>query len=217
MRSSKPDERTRYLHALFGVSEDKILEVHASAPPRLGLAQLDVLEGQFLRLLIKLAGVKTIVEVGTCVGFSAICMAQSLPENGHIYTIEKNQENVASALKNVASCGLQNKITVLHGDALSELKKLEDTAPYDMMFIDADKASYPLYLNWAESNIRKGGIIAADNVFLFGTVFGDMQANISPNSYHGMRAFNQALSDKTKYLSSVLPYTDGIIVALKMF
>ncbi|MEH0831118.1 O-methyltransferase [Anaplasma bovis] len=217
MRSSKSDEKIRYLSALFGVSEGEILAVHASAPPRLGLAQLDVLEGQFLRLLIKLAGVKTIVEVGTCVGFSAICMAQSLPEDGHIYTIEKNSENVALASKNVENCDLQDKITVLHGNALSELKKLGNTSPYDMMFIDADKASYPLYLDWAESNIRKGGVIAADNVFLFGTIFDDMPKNISQDAYHGMRAFNQALSDRTKYLSSVLPYTDGILVALKIF
>lgn len=217
MRDDTEDNRDQYISELFGVKEDSLLFVHDTAPSRLRMAQLGVAEGRLLQLLISISKVKTVVEVGTCVGFSAICMAKVLPRDGHLYTIEKNVENAITAENNINSCQLNDRVTVLRGDAREELKKLEHLAPFDMMFIDANKASYCHYLDWANQYIRKGGLIVADNALLFDTVFEEHpRGKVTKNAHSAMVEFNKELSDEEKYLSSIFPTKEGLLVALKL-
>jgi len=109
----------------------------------------------------------------------------------------------------------------MQGDALGQLHALEDKAPFDMVFIDADKRQYLDYLDWAEKNIRKGGLIAADNTLLSGAVFlkedEPLPARIRQSTNEIMKTFNARMADPKKYCSILLPTTDGMTVAVKLF
>ncbi len=170
-------------------------------------------EGKLLQLLIKLAGVKTVVEVGTLAGSSALWMAKALPDGGHVQTIEKDPTRASLARKNI---GLHPKITLHEGDARAVLAALQ--GPFDMIFIDADKLHYADYLDWAEKNIRMGGLIVGDNTLLFDAVWNDAEIErVRPAARAAMRAFNQRLADPAKYTSILLPTDEGLTIAIKGF
>ncbi|MFV9838964.1 MAG: O-methyltransferase [Aaplasma endosymbiont of Hyalomma asiaticum] len=217
MRSTYISKKDEYISRLFGINDPKVLLAHSSAPDELRTSQLGAAEGRMLQFLIGVAGVKSVVEVGTCVGFSSICMAKALPADGHVYTIEKEYRNVIAAQQNIADCEVEDKVTILHGDAIEKLKVIGDIAPFDMMFIDANKSSYCSYLKWASLHVKKGGLIVADNVFLFDTVFEEVPTGRVSNKAHaGMREFNEELSNKDKYISSIIPTGEGMLVAVKL-
>lgn len=179
--------------------------------------QISAEEGKLLSLFIKIHKVKSIVEIGTLYGYSSICMAKALPEYGHIYTIENNPEHLSIAKKNFSAFNLDNKITLIEGDALEKLNELSAKAPFDMMFIDADKGGYPKYLDWAELYIKRDGLIVADNTLLFNTVFLESPPKeVSEKSWQAMREFNRRLSDEEKYYSMLIPTDEGMTVALKL-
>ena len=174
-------------------------------------------EGKLLSLFIKIHKIKSIVEVGTLYGYSSICMAKALLEDGHIYTIENNPQYSRIAKKNFSAFNLSDKITLIEGDALEKINELSAKAPFDMIFIDADKSSYPKYLDWAESYIKQDGLIVADNTLLFNTVFLESPPKeVSEKSWHAMREFNNRLSDEKKYFSILIPTDEGMTVALKL-
>jgi len=172
-------------------------------------------EGKLLQLLIRLAGVKTIVEVGALGGYAALWMAASLPEDGHLYTIEKDPARAAIARRNIAAAG---NITLLEGDARQVLAALDGKAPFDMIFIDADKLNYLHYLDWAEQHIRKGGLIIGDNSLLFDAVWmEELPPRVRQTALQAMRAFNQRLADPARYHGILLPTQEGMTIAQKLF
>ena len=171
-------------------------------------------EGQFLQLLIRLSGAKKIVEIGTLAGYSTTWMAEALPTDGHIYTIEKDDKRAELAQQNLPA----EKVTLLRGDALSVLETLNDKAPFDLVFIDADKLNYLHYLDWAEKHVKKGGLIIGDNTFLFDAVWQqDMPPRVRETARQAMRDFNLRLADPAKYHGIMLPTEEGITVGLKLF
>ncbi|WP_250295263.1 O-methyltransferase [Wolbachia endosymbiont of Oedothorax gibbosus] len=174
-------------------------------------------EGKLLSLFIKIHKIKSIVEIGTLYGYSSICMAKALLKDGHIYTIENNPQHSRIAKKNFSTFNLSDKITLIEGDALEKINKLSAKAPFDMIFIDADKSSYPKYLDWAELYIKRDGLIVADNTLLFNTVFLESPPKeVSEKSWYAMREFNDRLSDEKKYFSILIPTDEGMTVALKL-
>lgn len=156
--------------------------------------------------------VKKVVEVGTLAGYSAIWMSGAISSSGIVYTIEKNEEHAKIAQQNFEK---YKNIRLIHGDAKICLNQIKQDGPFDMMFIDADKSAYPNYLDWAEANIKKGGLIVADNTLLFGTIACSL--NKSKSSWVAMNEFNERLSDKFKYDSVILPTKDGLTIAIKKF
>ena len=104
--------------------------------------QLGASEAKAVALLLRLAGAKKVVEVGTLAGYSALVMARALPEDGHVWTIEFDPKHAAVARANVAAAGLANRVTVLDGAGLDVLPSLEREAPFDAVFVDADKRNY---------------------------------------------------------------------------
>ena len=103
-----------------------------------------------------------ILEIGTAVGYSAICFSEYLQENGKIDTIERDAERVKEARENIKKAEVEDKINIYEGDAVEILPTLNDE--YDVVFIDAAKGKYPFFLNQALRMIRQGGVIIADNV-----------------------------------------------------
>ena len=218
MRKQNPSPKIKYIQSLFA-SEDSILKkiTHKLRKENRHI-QISPEDARLLQFLVKLGNINTIVEIGTLDGYSGISMARELPSKGHIYTIEKDDRAVRNATKNFKEAGLEEKITILHGEALEMLEQITDKSPFDMVFIDADKALYSKYLDWAEKNIRKGGIIVGDNTFLFGQVYTKDKTKIKNiDAWLAMQNFNKRLANNNKYLSTMIPCEEGITIAIKNF
>lgn len=206
-----------YIRKLYAAQDSLLLSINETLQ-KLGLEiQISPEEGKLLHLLIALKEIKTVVEIGTLAGYSAIWIARALPPDGRIYTIEKNPEHALMARHFFDQSEVKGRITLLEGDAHAQLKSLSAQAPFDMVFIDADKESYNDYLDWAEKNVRTGGLIVADNTLLFDTVALDVPpADMPRATWEGMRRFNGRLADPKKYLGVMVPTDDGLTVAMKL-
>ncbi|KAJ3728150.1 O-methyltransferase family 3 protein [Lentinula guzmanii] len=127
-------------------------------------------EGKFLNLLIKCLGVKRVLEVGTLGGYSAIWMAKAIPEDGQLVTLELNDTYAQVAKENIKQAGFEARCQVIVGPAHETLTNMRSDIPFDLVFIDADKKSYPKYFREAKRLVKKGGVIIVDNVIRYGNV-----------------------------------------------
>lgn len=175
-------------------------------------------EGRLLQMLIRLGAYKRIVEIGTHAAYSTMFIAQALAADGHLFTLEKDVKRIGMARETleVMKPHYNCKVTLLEGDALKSLSTI--SSGVDMVFIDADKLNYCKYLDWAEANVRRGGLIIGDNTFLHGAVYGEPAAGarISPSALQAMQTFNLRLGDQTKYCSTMLPTAEGWTMGIKL-
>lgn len=218
MTRIEPSSSLNYIRKLYA-RQDALLAHAAAAAERISMPiQIGPEEGKLLQMFITLYGIKTIVEVGTLTGYSALWMARALPEDGHLYTMNKDKLHVDLAAEIFAASEVAARITQVHGDAHDTLPTLNDKGPFDMVFIDADKLSYNDYLDWAEENVRRFGLIVADNTLFFGTI-GDKEppADHAPSTWHAMKLFNERLADESRYFSTLIPTQQGLTVAVKLF
>lgn len=170
--------------------------------------QVGRIEGSILAFLVRMNRIKSIVEVGTLVGYSTIWMAKAVAADGRVFTIEKNPEYAKIALQNFSTFP---QIELLTGDAQVRLGELSIRGPFDMLFIDANKSGYPAYLEWGESNVRAGGIIVADNTL----GFGENNPLNGGEAWQYMERFNEMISNTEKYDSVILPTANGLTIAVK--
>jgi predicted O-methyltransferase YrrM len=179
------------------------------APPAHGMPaiQLGASEAKAVALLLRLAGAKKVVEVGTLAGYSALVMARALPEDGHVWTVEFDPKHARVARENLDAAGLGSKVTVLEGAGLDVLPTLEPLGPFDAVFVDADKRNYDGYGRWAARNVRKGGLLIGDNAFLFGRL---LEAS---EEAAAMRRFHEEAAET--FDTVCLPTLDGMLVGLK--
>lgn len=166
---------------------------------------IDELEGQLLRLLVAVGAARRILEVGTFAGYSALAMAEALPSDGHIDTLELSPEHAAKAAEHVAAAGQSDRITIHVGDALDTLSTL--TGPYDLAFIDADKPRYPEYYEAVVPLVRGGGLIVADNVLRHGRI---LDTRTADPSVTGMRRFNDRVASDRRVEAVMLTVRDGV-------
>ena len=217
MRILTPAEK--YITEVFGINDPDLIKVRQQLDQQeLSFMAISPLEGRILQFLIKAFQVRKVVEVGTLFGYSALCIAKALPLEGRLITIEKNPAHHAIAQDLFRGSQAGHQIQAENGEALEILKGIEPQGPFDMIFIDANKAGYVKYLDWAERNIRKGGLIVGDNTFLFGALWGpsdDREAG--PAQIRGMKEFNERLADTAKYNSILIPTHEGLTVAQKQF
>ncbi|BDH04026.1 MULTISPECIES: O-methyltransferase [Streptomyces] len=129
-------------------------------------------QGKFLQLLAQIQGARTVLEIGTLGGYSTIWLARALPADGRVVTLEHSAKHADVAVRNIARAGLDRMVDVRVGPALESLPKLadENPAPFDLVFIDADKANNPHYVEWALRLSRTGSLIVLDNVVRGGHV-----------------------------------------------
>lgn len=163
-----------------------------------------------LQFLVYMTGAKKVVEIGTLAGYSAVWMARALPTDGKLYTLEKSGKHAQVARAGFERAGLNGKIDLMEGAAMDSLRKLSTQAPFDLVFIDADKTSYIGYATWALENLRAGGLIAAHNAFRGGRV-------LAPESDddHTMKQFNVWVAEHPQLHSYILPVGDGMAVGVK--
>ncbi|MDE1152292.1 MAG: O-methyltransferase [Micavibrio sp.] len=210
--------RLDYIQHTFAPESDALRDVRESLTDPNDQIYLSPQEGKLLQVLITMAGVRKIVEIGTLGGYSALWMAAALPAGGQIFTLEKDPARAVRAAGHFARFDADKKITLKTGDALQTLPQLENDGPFDMVFIDADKLNYMNYLNWAEKNVRKGGLIVGDNTFLFDSVWRGAPAdNVRKTAFDAMQNFNKRLGDANLYRGILLPTEEGMTVAVKLF
>ncbi len=166
-------------------------------------------EGRFLQLIIQLANAQQIVEIGTFTGYSALAMAEVLPENGRLLTIEHNPDYAKIARDFFSRSASGSKITLKLGEACEILKSLPD-AETDLVFIDADKQNYVAYYRESMRIVRRGGLILADNALWYGRIF-DPQDDDS----RAMAEFNDLVNREPQAEKLFLTIRDGIYVIRK--
>lgn len=211
--------REKYLDATFGLHDPELKAVRERLiASNLEFMSISPHEGRLLQFLIKAMSVKRVVEIGTLYGYSALCMAKALPDDGKLITLEKSEDNWRQASEFFAASSVSGRITSLCGTAADLLSGLEGEGPFDLVFIDADKGGYARYLDWAEKNVRKGGWIVGDNTFLWGGVWDEPQnERTGDGQIRAMKEFNLRLSDPVRYNSTLIPTTEGLTVAQKLF
>lgn len=150
-------------------------------------------QGKFLQLLAQIQGAKSILEIGTLGGYSAIWLARALSTNGKLTTLELDAHHANVAQTNIDFAGLTDRISIRLGNALQSLHELsqENIDPFDMIFIDADKANYPKYLEWSIQLSRSGGLIVVDNVVRNGQI---INFNDNDEAVIGTREMNKLIA-----------------------
>ena len=152
-----------------------------------------------------------ILEIGTAVGYSAICFADFLSENGRIDTIERDIERVEEAKINIKSMELENKINILVGDAVEILPKLNEK--YDMVFIDAAKGKYPFFLEQALRLISDNGVIIADNILYKGYVMSDYNKHKQRTAVRNLREYISKIQENPLLETKILEVGDGLAIS----
>jgi caffeoyl-CoA O-methyltransferase len=170
--------------------------------------QIDAIEGRFLKMLVRLTGARTILEVGTFTGYSALMIAEGLPDDGRLITCEVDPKAEAIARRYFSESPHGSKITLRMGPALETIKTL--SGPLDLVFIDADKANYSSYYEASLPLLKPGGLIVADNVLWSGKVLDPKDADDD-----AIVAFDRRVQSDPRVENVCLTVRDGMMLAWK--
>jgi predicted O-methyltransferase YrrM len=201
-------------------SGDEALDAALAANQQADLPAIDVtpLQGKFLALLVQICGAKHLLELGTLGGYSTIWLARALPNDGRVVSLEIEPKHAEIARANLARAGVVERVDLRVGAALDTLAQLaaEGAAPFDLIFIDADKATYPEYLQWSLKLSRPGTLIVADNVVRDGKV---IDSKTSDPNIQGVRRFTELVAQEPRLRATVLQTVcakgyDGIALAV---
>jgi predicted O-methyltransferase YrrM len=207
----------RYITDLL-VPADAALEKALQASVDAGMPAIAVSpnQGKLLMMLAQMLGARKILEIGTLGGYSTIWLARGLGPGGRLITLEADPKHAGVARSNIARAGLSAIVEVRLGCALDTLPMLE--GPFDLIFIDADKVSYPEYLQWAVRLTRAGSVIVADNVVRKGAV---IDADSSDQNVQGVRRFNEILAAEARLSATTIQTVgskgyDGMTIARRL-
>ena len=151
-----------------------------------------------------------ILEIGTAVGYSAICFTKILSENGKIDTIERDEEKIKEAKENLKNMNLEEVIHIYEGDAVEILPTLNKK--YDMVFIDAAKGKYPVFLKEALRLLKKDGIIFADNILYKGYVMSDYNKHKQRTAVRNLREYIKEVTENPNLETQILEVGDGLAI-----
>ena len=170
----------------------------------------------FLRVMLTMSKPLNILELGCAIGYSAILMSEYLPEGGHITTIENYDKRIVEAKANIQMAGLEDKITLLEGDAMEVMKDLESNT-YDFVFMDAAKAQYINFLPEVMRLMKTGAILIADNVLQDGDIIESRYGVIRRNRtiHSRMREYMYQVKHMEDLETTIVPIGDGITMSVK--
>src|SRR4051812_47282749 len=169
------------------------------------------MQGNLLSMFSKMIRPEQILEIGTYTGYSAICLAQGLRENGKLHTIDINEELEKMVRSFIEEAGLKDKINYYTGDALKIISTINET--FDIVFIDADKKNYAAYYDLVFDKVRSGGFIIADNVLWSGKVLNDPDKMDADTK--AINAYNKKIHTDPRVEHMLLPVRDGLMIARK--
>jgi caffeoyl-CoA O-methyltransferase len=206
------DRLSAYITDLFA-SHDAAQQQIYESPAKLGLPAISIRpeEGRFLQFLVRASGARRAVEIGTLGGYSGVWLARGLPPEGRLITLEADPRHAAIAREHFALAGVADRVEVRVGDARVLLEQLSAQGPFDFCFLDADKAGYPAYLDWALANLRPGGVVAAHNAFQAGGVADPGRREAQTEV---MRAFNRRFASEPRLMGTLFPAGDGTLVGV---
>ncbi|MCS7057060.1 MAG: O-methyltransferase [Thermoflexales bacterium] len=208
-------EMYAYIVETFAAEDELLRRLPAEAKAK-GIPQIHIApeQGRFLQILIGATGARKVLEVGALFGYSTIWMARALPPDGKLITIEINPLHAQTTRENVARAGLTDRVEVREGDARAILPQLRDEAPFDLAFIDAEKAEYLDYVDAALDLVRKGGVIVGDNASARGLAWNPSPPEDARDFVLAIRAFNQRMAADPRLLSLLVPIGDGMCVGV---
>ncbi len=169
-------------------------------------------QGRLLEFISKMVRPEYILEIGTFTGYSAICLARGLKENGQLHTIENNDEVIPFTRRFIQKAGLEDKIVLHFGDALQVIPQIN--IMFDLIFIDADKSQYTQYYELIFSKLKTEGIILVDNALWGGKVI--KHSLKKDDETDGIRDLNRVIQDDLRVENILLPVRDGIMLARKI-
>lgn len=153
-----------------------------------------------------------ILEIGTAVGYSAMCFSEYLSEDGKIDTIERDTDRIAEAKENIKKVGVEDKINIYEGDAVEILPTLDDK--YDVVFIDAAKGKYPFFLKESMRMIKQNGIIFADNILYKGYVMSDYNKHKQRTAVRNLREYIKEVTENPNIETEILEVGDGLAISI---
>lgn len=170
------------------------------------------LQGRILSMFSHMIRPSRVLEIGTYTGYSALCIAEGISENGKIITIDSNKELEPFTRTYFSKSKFNNQIEFIVGNALNVIPQLEET--WDLVFIDADKENYLNYYELVLKNVRNGGFIIADNVLWSGKVTQEISSN--DNETYGIVEFNKKVNEDSRVENVLVPVRDGLMVLRKV-
>jgi caffeoyl-CoA O-methyltransferase len=192
------------------VQRDLIEETRALG----GVAGMQVApeQGAFMTVLTRLVGARRAVEVGVFTGYSSLCIARGLPDDGRLLSLDVSEEWTAIGRRYWERAGVASKIDLQLGPASDTLRALPAEEMFDLAFIDADKPNYPVYYEEVLRRLRPNGVILVDNVLWSGRVF---EPDADDENTKAIKAFNDAVASDQRVDVVMLPLADGLTIARK--
>lgn len=205
-----------YVRERFDPEDEVLRDIrarqHAAGLPDI---QVSALDGLLIEVLARAVGARKAVEIGTLGGYSGVCLLRGMPEDGILHTFELEERHAEVARKSFRRAGFSMRAHVHVGPALERLRDVEPEGPFDLVFIDADKVSYPAYLRWAAENLRVGGVVLADNAFLFGEIASPPQEG-REEAWRAMREFHEELASGGRFRATIIPTGEGLALGVKI-
>ncbi len=211
-------EILKYLEKTFHPEDPVLIEIRkrsdkAGLPP----IQVGSMDGLHLEVLARAIGAKKAVEIGTLGGYSGVHFLRGMGQDGKLYTFELHPHHAEVAKKSFENAGVSKQVEIHVGEAIKNLKKIEQDGPFDLVFIDADKTSYPAYLQWAERNLRVGGAVIGDNTLAFGMIADTaFESKEDRDTVVALQKFNSELSQSGRFLATLFPTGEGMTFAIKL-
>jgi caffeoyl-CoA O-methyltransferase len=205
-----------YVYRRYQPEDDLLRDVRGrSAAAGLPDIQVAPLDARHLEVLVRMAHVRRAVEIGTLAGYSGVSIARGMGPEGILHTIEIDPRHAEVAADTFQRAGVACQVCQWLGPALEVLPKLSEKGPFDLCFIDAEKGEYPAYLDWAAANLRPGGVVVADNAFLFGEVPRALHGS-APGEVRAMDSFHRRLASSGEFRATVLPTGEGLALAVRV-
>ena len=209
------NESTRdYITSLFAIEDAALAQVREGVS-RHGLPAIEITpeEGRFLQFLVRASGGRLALEIGALGGYSGAWIARGLVEGGRLITLEMIPHHADVARQHFALAGVADRVDVRVGNAHKLLPGLAAEGPFDFVFIDAEKDGYLAYFDWALENTRLGGIIAAHNALLYGSV---ARSGTPSTVTRSIQEFNRRVANEPRVISTIYPGGDGTLVAVNV-
>jgi caffeoyl-CoA O-methyltransferase len=194
--------------------EDEVLREIRERSIREGLPAIAVgrFDGLHLEVITRAFGALKAVEIGTLGGYSGVCLLRGMGTHGVLHTFEASEKHARVAAESFRKAGVAQRVHIHLGRALETLREVEAEAPFDLVFIDADKVSYPAYLAWTAEHLREGGVVLADNAF----GFGEIHLPGGDEGRKALREFNRELAQGGRFRATMLPTAEGLAMGVKI-
>lgn len=196
---SKEDERLRYI--------DRQTHIKFLKPNMIS----GNWQGTFLKIISLLVKPKNVLELGTFTSYATLCLAEGLEEGGVVHTIERDESLEYFIRETISKFGLEEKIQLHIGNAMEVIDSIEGN--FDLIFIDADKASYPAYFNKCVERLNSGGVMIADNILWYGKVV--LEVKESDKETKALMNYNKLVTEDDRLDNLIIPIRDGLMVARK--